>query len=130
MKIDHIAIWCKDIEEMRDFYETYMLGESSELFTGEDTSFQSYILSFPKSDCKLKLMYKQDIDKFHKDKRFGLAHLSFKLDSQNAVDDLTALIGNGGYKVYSTPHVDETGQYSSLVIDVEGNIIQLIANYT
>ncbi len=129
MKIDHIAIWCKDIEEMKDFYETYLLGESSQLLKGEDSSFQSYMLSFPKSDCKLKLMYKQEISEFHKDKRFGLAHLSFKLDSESAVDDLTALIGNGGYQVYSNPRIDETNQYSSLVIDVEGNIIQLIANH-
>ncbi len=126
MKINHIAIWCKNIEEMRDFYETYLLAEASQLFISEDEQLQSYMLSFPNSDCQIKLMYKDDISKYHKDKRFGLAHISFKLESQKTVDDLTTLIENGGYKVYLEPHIDETNHYSSLVIDIEGNVIQLI----
>lgn len=125
MKIEHVAIWCKDIEEMRDFYETYFLGEASELYTNEQSEVSSYFLTFPKSDCRLELMSTAKITEFHKDNRFGLAHLSFELISKQAVDELTELLKHGGYKLLSEPSTS-SNYYASKIADPEGNVIQII----
>lgn len=125
MKINHIAIWCKDIEEMRDFYETYFLAEANDLYRNESKGFSSYFLTFPKSDCRLKLMTSDDITEYHKEHRFGLAHLSFKLNSEQAVDDLTELIKHVGYKHLDGPRTTGDSQYLSKIVDPEGNVIEI-----
>ncbi len=126
MKIDHVTIWCKDIDEMRDFYETYFLGESTTIKSNDNEI--EYILTFPKSDFRLKLQTNVEVTKFHKDKRYGLSRIGFLLDSHHAVDELTELIKNGGYKIFSVPKLDQNNKYTSSVVDVEGNVIQLTSN--
>lgn len=127
MKIEHLAIWCKDIEEMRDFYETYFLAEANELYQDSNKNFSSYFLTFPKSDCRLKLMSSTDINEFHKDKRFGLAHIAFEVSSNHAVDELTSLIEHGGYKYLIEPQITNDGYYQSSILDPEGNVIEITA---
>ena len=45
MRIEHIAIWVKDIEKIRSFYEKYFSVTSSELYHNQKTGFRSYFLS-------------------------------------------------------------------------------------
>lgn len=130
MKIEHVAIWCKDLEEMRDFYETYFLGEANDLYENKDKGLSSYFLKFPNSDCRLELMTRIDIEKFHKENRFGLAHLAFQLETKHAVDELTELIKNGGYKHLNEPRLTGDGYYESKILDPEGNIIEITASIT
>ena len=55
MKIEHLAIWVKDLEGMRTFYETYFDGTSNEKYINSKKNFHSYFLSFDEG-CRLELM--------------------------------------------------------------------------
>ncbi|MDN6363611.1 MAG: VOC family protein, partial [Tetragenococcus koreensis] len=46
MKLEHIAIWGKDIEKMKAFYQKYFNVGSTELYHNQKTDFRSYFLTF------------------------------------------------------------------------------------
>lgn len=45
MNIEHIAVWARDIEMLRAFYEKYFAASSSLKYTNETKGFSSYFLS-------------------------------------------------------------------------------------
>ena len=55
MKVEHIAIWAKDIEKLRQFYEKYFDARSNEKYTNTEKGFSSYFLSFD-SGARLEIM--------------------------------------------------------------------------
>lgn len=57
MYIEHVAVLTKDLEIMREFYETYFNGNSSPLYTNPKTQFQSYFIQF-KTGSRLELTKK------------------------------------------------------------------------
>lgn len=125
MKIEHVAMWCKDIEVMKDFYETYFLAESNELYVNEDKGFSSYFLRFAGSDTRFELMHRDDITEASESQLLGLAHLAFQVSSQHAVDELTQLLVNGGYRHVGGPRTTGDGYYESTIQDPEGNTIEI-----
>jgi lactoylglutathione lyase len=46
MKIDHVAIWAKDIEKLKGFYERYFNAKSNDKYINPKKNFESYFLSF------------------------------------------------------------------------------------
>ena len=46
MRIEHVAIWCKDLELLREFHETYFNAESSTKYQNKAKGFESYFLTF------------------------------------------------------------------------------------
>jgi lactoylglutathione lyase len=56
MKIEHIAIWVKDLENMKNFYQTYFDAKAGEKYYNAKKQFQSYFLSFD-SGCRIELMH-------------------------------------------------------------------------
>lgn len=61
MKITHAAMWCHDIEVIKDFYVKYFGAVSGGLYHNRKTNFTSRFLSFSGSDVKLELMNAPDI---------------------------------------------------------------------
>ena len=60
MHIEHVAIWTKDLEKMKEFYENYFNTSSTELYHNKKTGFRSYFLSFD-SGSRLELTSKQHL---------------------------------------------------------------------
>lgn len=60
MHIEHVAIWTKDIEGLRGFYETYFQAHSGEKYINPKKQFESYFLEF-ESGARLELMHQADI---------------------------------------------------------------------
>lgn len=56
MKIEHIAIWVKDLEGMKNFYINYFEAKSNERYHNAAKKFYSYFLSFPSGPCRLEIM--------------------------------------------------------------------------
>ena len=125
MKIEHIAIWVKDLESMKSFYCTYFGATSNEKYTNSQKGFSSYFLSFEEG-CRLELMHRKDINKT-KDENdiFGLAHFSLSTGSRQQVDHLTEKLRNDGYKVVGEARVTGDGYYESVVADPEGNLVEI-----
>ena len=46
MNIDYIALWTKDLEKKRVFYEKYLGGKSNEKYRNDKKGFESYFISF------------------------------------------------------------------------------------
>lgn len=125
MRIEHIAVWCKDIETMKDFYESYFLAEAGDLYVNEAKGFSSYLLKFPKSSSRLELMTRKDVTEVADGDRLGLAHIAFGVDSKEVVNELTELIANAGFGHIGGPRVTGDGYYESTILDPEGNVIEI-----
>lgn len=127
MHIAHIAIWTKDLEAMKDFYTRYFKGVSNEKYINPVKRFESYFISF-ESGANMELMRKQSIDKpVDTEERLGITHLAFKLGSKEAVLSLTETLRSDGYKIVGEPRTSGDGYFESVVLDVEGNRIELLA---
>ena len=127
MNIAHIAIWTKDLEIMKDFYTRYFKGESNEKYINPIKRFESYFISF-ESGTKLELMHKQSVVKpLDTEEHLGITHIAFKLGSENAVLSLTETLRSDGFIIIGEPRTSGDGYFESVVLDVEGNRIELLA---
>lgn len=126
MKIEHVAIWVKDLEGIRTFYERYFEAIAGERYHNPKKNFTSYFLSFT-SGSRLELMQQPDIiSKFEKENEFlGLTHLAISVGSKDKVNDLTAQIKKDGYTIIGEPRTTGDGYYESVVLDPEGNRIEI-----
>jgi len=127
MNIAHIAIWTKDLEAMKDFYTRYFGGESNEKYTNPLKQFESYFISF-EGGAKLELMRKSSVyQPLNTEERLGIAHLAFNLGSKEAVLSLTERLRSDGFTIVGEPRTTGDGYFESLVLDLEGNRIELLA---
>lgn len=127
MKIEHVAVWVRDLELMKDFYLNYFDADANALYTNPKKQFQSYFLSF-KSGARLELMTRPDILSHMIEsgqEPYGYAHLAFALGSKEKVDALTETLRSKGYQVLGEPRTTGDGYYESVISDPEGNRIEL-----
>lgn len=127
MKIEHIAIWVKDLEKMRVFYETYFDGKSNEKYRNEKKSFESYFISFD-SGARLELMQMPNIPDSKNDiyeQFIGLIHFAISVGNTQTVDSLTEKLANDGYEIVGQPRWTGDGYYESIILDPEKNRIEI-----
>ena len=109
MRIDHIALYCLDLEGMREFFVRYFNGVSNEMYHNPKTGLRTFILSFEDSNARLELMtrpeVKEDAENIY---RQGFIHLSFSVGSKETVDYLTEVLRTDGYEVLSAPALPAT----------------------
>ena len=127
MKIGHIAIWTKDMEALKEFYTHYFGGVSNEKYINPVTKFESFFISF-ETGAKLELMRKPSIDKQRAhEESIGLTHIAFTLGSKEAVLSLTETLRSEGFRIVGEPRTSGDGYFESVVLDTEGNRIELLA---
>ncbi|ASE63969.1 glyoxalase [Chryseobacterium indologenes] len=129
MKIEHIAIWVRDLEKSRAFYQKYFGAVSNEKYDNPLKKFQSYFLSF-ENGCRIEIMTRPDIQKggnSYDSQQFGIIHLAFSAGSKEKVDDLTNLLRQDGYTIAGEPRTTGDGYYESVILDPENNIIEIVA---
>lgn len=126
MKLEHIAIWTKDLEKMKDFYLEFFDLTSNEKYYNPKNKFSSYFLSFEKG-ARLELMNRPDISEFIDKLNFklGLTHFAISVGTKERVDSLTELIRIDGHKVIGEPRMTGDGCYESVISDPEGNLIEI-----
>lgn len=129
MKITHIAVWVNNLEGMRNFYMHYFDASSSEGYYNHTKDFRSYFLSFD-GDCSIELMQMPGIPQSKNDikKQFtGLIHFAIHVGSKQQVDELTERLREDGFKVVGEPRATGDGFYESVILDPEGNRVELNA---
>ncbi len=129
MQIEHIAIWTSNLERLRAFYETYFDASSGDKYVNADKQFESYFLSFT-SGARLELMSKPDICQppgGTSQQPLGLAHFAISAGSEIQVDALTGRLDRDGYTVIGGPRRTGDGYYESVVLDPDGNRIEITA---
>lgn len=127
MKIDHIAIWTTDLERLRMFYEKYFGCTSNARYVNAAKQFESYFLFFP-TGARLELMASPKVQRTRIEETSqpgGYAHLAISLGSREEVDALTAKFKEDGYSILDGPRATGDGYYESVVLDPDGNRIEL-----
>lgn len=125
MKIEHIALYVQDLEGSRDFFVKYFGATPNDGYHNPGTDFRSYFLTFD-DGARLELMTKPDLtDSGDFLNRFGYAHIAVSVGSKEAVDELTQRLKGDGYAVISGPRTTGDGYYESVILDFEGNQIEI-----
>jgi len=126
MKIEHLAIWVKDLEKMKDFYTRFFHMNCNDKYLNSKKRFTSYFLSF-EGGTRIELMHRPDIsDQAAKAGTFfGLTHFAISVGSRERVDELTEKLRAGGYSVAGEPRTTGDGYYESVVADPEGNLVEI-----
>ncbi len=125
MRIEHAAVYVKDLERSREFFTKYFQAESNDGYYNSKTGFRSYFLTF-EDGARLEIMNRQDAKDTQKELvQNGYIHIAFSAGSREKVDELTNRLRADGYSVISGPRVTGDGYYESCILDLEGNQIEI-----
>jgi lactoylglutathione lyase len=127
MKINHIALWVKNLEKMKKFYENYFQGTAGEKYHNPKKQFESYFISFA-GGCRLELMHNPNIPRKqseNNEQHLGLIHFAISVGSKKQVDELTERLRKDRYHVIGEPRTTGDGCYESVLLDPEGNRIEI-----
>lgn len=128
--LEHVAIWVKDLEEMKDFYCSFFNGEANEKY--ESTSefhanFESYFVSFG-DGSRLELMYMPTIPEginVNGNESIGLTHIAFSMKNKEEVDAMAKKAHDMNYQIILEPHQTGDGYYEACILDPEGNRVEI-----
>ena len=127
MKIEHLAVWTRDIEVLRLFYEKYFGAEAGRRYVNPATGFSSYFLTFD-GGARLEVMQMESVrESAHEPAGhyLGMAHLAISVGSKASVDRITELLRKDGFAVLSAPRVSGDGYYESVILDPAGNRVEI-----
>ncbi len=125
MNIEHIAVYVKDLEKTKKFYETYFSAKSGDRYHNATTGFSSYFLTFD-TGSRLEIMNLPALEEQSRNaKRLGFIHLAFSVGSEEKVRSLTERLRNDGYEIASECRITGDGYFESCVMDGEGNVIEI-----
>lgn len=124
--INHIALYVRDLEKSRAFYEEYFAARANTRYHNPKTGLQTYFLSFPDHPVRLEIMTRPQVTP-HPDRVMneGFIHLAFSVGSKAGVDTLTARLQAAGYPVLGAPRTTGDGYYESVVADPDGNLLEI-----
>lgn len=148
MKIEHVAIWVKDIDKVCEFYRKYFGEVIQPLYHNPTKQFTSRFITFD-DGARLEIMHRPDINvgtltesksnilgfgNVHTSVAAALTlrmfhveqfHLAFSVGSKEEVDRLTQQMSDDGITIAGQPRTTGDGYYESVVLDPEGNRIEI-----
>lgn len=125
IKVDHIAIYVRDLELMRKFYTQWFGAVSNDGYYNAKTGLRTYFLSFG-DGMRIEIMNRHELtDNTSAIEHYGYAHIAFKADGKEMVNNLTVDLASAGYEVLSEPRITGDGYYESCISDPEGNRIEI-----
>jgi lactoylglutathione lyase len=126
-RIEHVALWTRDVARLRDFYVTHFRARSGDPYRNEAHAFESYFLEFD-GGARLEIMRTDQlelVDAAPGAERHGLTHLAIGVGSEADVDALTRTLAAAGHPVLDGPRRTGDGYYESVVLDPGGNRIEI-----
>jgi lactoylglutathione lyase len=127
MKIEHLAAWTNQLEELKTFYTKFFYAVPNEKYYNPRNQFSSYFLSFD-DGARLELMQMPAIPPGKNDtilQNIGLIHFAVSTGSKEKVDTLTEEIRKSGYTVIGEPRWTGDGYYESVILDPDNNRIEI-----
>lgn len=125
-RMEHTAVWVRDIELSRTFYETWFGATANDRYENPAKGLATYFLSFD-GGPRLELMQRVDVAAAAEGETIGYAHVALALGSDAEVDTLTAAMEATGVTRVDGPRRTGDGYYESVVLDPDGNRIELTA---
>ena len=125
MRIEHVALYVKDLEKTKKFFMKYLGAKSNAGYHNQKTGFCSYFLTF-EDGARIEIMNIPEMaDLPKKIVRTGYSHIAFSVGSVEKVDELTMKLEEAGYPVDSGPRTTGDGYYESCVVAIEENQIEI-----
>lgn len=121
MYIEHIAIWCKDMEALKNFYISHFNGKANSKYINPKTGFESYFISFDKG-CRIELMSRRDIPDNQNDiieQYKGLIHFAFEVDTMQEVEQKAEELKSAGITILRGPRKTGDDYYEFEALDPE-----------
>jgi lactoylglutathione lyase len=129
MKLEHVAIYTKDLEALRAFYIKYFQAASNDLYVNPKKGFRSYFLSFG-DGARLELMQMDSVPDSLNDpiaQATGIIHVAFSVGSRSGVDHLAERLRSDGFRILDGPRQTGDGYYECAFLDPDGNRIEITA---
>jgi len=127
-RVEHVAIWTHALEPLRDFYVDHFGATAGERYRNPEKGFESVFLSLP-AGPRLELMSRTGLAARDAGQpRPGYAHLAFSVGSAREVDAMTERLRASGVPVVDGPRRTGDGYYESVVLDPDGNHIEITAD--
>ena len=124
--LHHVALWVRDLERMREFYESVLGGSSGSLYENPRTGFRSYFISFGEG-CQVELMSEEARGGDSASAaNLGYAHVALSLGGPTAVKEAVERLRSRGVRVIGEPRTTGDGYYEAIIEDPEGNKIELV----
>lgn len=124
MKIEHTAVYVKNLKQARDFFLKYFEGHAGEKYVNTKNGFMSYFISFSEGS-RLELMSQTDRNEFIQRDCLGYAHIAISVGKKEKVITLTEQLRDDGFEVVSEPRITGDGYFESCIMDREGNFIEI-----
>ena len=118
-RIEHIGIYTRDIDGMKNFYTEVFNARAGKLYVNQKNEFSSYFIYF-NSGCRLELMHHSGFTN-----KSGWGHISLSVGSREEVNNITEKIRQNGFEVFKEPRITGDGYYESVIVDPEGNKIEI-----
>ena len=127
MRIEHLAIWTNQLEEMKEFYCKYFNGTANDKYVNHKKEFQSYFISFDEG-TRIELMNTTGIveqETYEMIASLGLTHFAMSVGSELAVRRLTDQLRNDGFVISSDARMTGDGYTESVILDPDGNCVEI-----
>lgn len=132
MILEHVAIWTKNLERLKDFYVKHFGGVANSKYTNETKQFHSYFITF-RSGARLEIMSMTGIPDNANDtitkQHLGIIHLAFGVDTMEEVDQKAIELKAAGFPILSGPRKTGDGYYEFETLDPDNNRIEVTCVY-
>jgi lactoylglutathione lyase len=130
MHIEHLALWTTDLERSKKFYVEYFEAIASPHYVNASKGFESFFLSFD-GGARIEVMRTTSLKPVEIPRgaqRMGLTHFAISVGTEDRVDALTQKLLGDGFAVLDGPRRTGDGYYESVVLDPDGNRIEITAD--
>ena len=127
MRIEHVAIWTRDLERLKRFYTKYFNCIAGNKYRNESNDFESYFLSFD-NGARLELMQMPSIPNNLNNTKIqyeGIIHIAISVGSKEKVVEITEMLRSDEYTIVSEPQTTGDGYFESCVLDSDGNRVEI-----
>jgi lactoylglutathione lyase len=127
MKIDHVAMYVNDLEAEKNFFIKYFDAKAGSKYTNFRSDFSNYFLKF-EDGSRLEIMTRNSsVDDKKIRYRTGFHHIAISVGDRKDVDDMMKKFDADGVIVVSGARTTGDGYYAAVIVDPEGNEIEIIA---
>ena len=126
LSIEHLALWTEDIERLKQFYERYLGAQAGELYRSKTQPLLSYFLTFG-GGARLEIMTSPQLEARQTGRRVGLAHFALRVGSREHVDRFVEKLRLEKIEIAGEPRLTGDGYYEAIILDPDGNSIELVA---
>lgn len=123
MRLEHVAVWTRDLEGLREFYCRWFGAVAGEKYVNTGKGFESYLLALP-GGGRIELMRKPGLADRGAE-TWGVAHFALSAGSEAAVDEAAGRMREAGIKVLDGPRRTGDGCYECAIEDPEGNRVEI-----